>query len=184
MKARIAEVRVVGSNQVKTFRRATVTGTPEDVEKKLRQLSKGRYRSIFGAIDAKTGRLLDVRKAADKRGGGRTSRRVRNRKIRTAIGRLARETYGLAPKRKRSARKNPRRRTSRSSRGRSTARRTTRRRSSRGRRRSSRTSRARRTSRRSRARRPARRRTSRSSRGRRRTSRGRRRTSRRTSRRR
>ncbi|HEY5657465.1 MAG TPA: hypothetical protein VIY27_06720 [Myxococcota bacterium] len=109
MKARIAEINIRGRENVTVKRRATVEGTKEDILKKMRALAKkASYRSVFGAIDDKTGRLIAARDVVE-RGGKKTSVRISPKTrapARRAVAALAREAYGIKAKK-------PRRRTSR-----------------------------------------------------------------------
>ena len=144
MKARIAEITITrgGGKGVELKRRSTLSGTRKQVLSELKALArKGRYRSVFGAIDDSTGRLIDARDVVE-RGGRKTSVRISPKTrgpVRRAIGRLVRKAYKVRLKK---ARKTSKRKTSKKNCGRRTTRNARRRRTSR------RPSRRRRTSRR------------------------------------
>lgn len=117
MKARIAEIKVVGRDRVTTAKRATVMGDLAAVKKKMKQLAKSQ-RSVFGAIDADTGRLLAVR---------RRGRRVSSSALRRAIAKLTRETYGVKTKKARKKKTSKKTSKNRSRKRKRTTRRTSRR---------------------------------------------------------
>ena len=130
MKARIAEIHIRGREKVTVKRRATMIGSKAEIDKKLKSLArKGSYRSFFGAIDDKTGRLIEARDVVE-RGGRKTSVRVSPKTratARRAVAQLARKAYGI--RKPRSKKRTSKKRTSkkRTSKKRTAKRRTTKR---------------------------------------------------------